>query len=315
MKKLLLSALLVSGFAASAQVTVFEDGFETYDDFAITGFGGWLTLDLDGLATYIGGLPEGATEAWPNANDPQAWMVFNPAAAGVTNSTDACSSSGDENRNFDPHSGSKYAGSWAGVPAGGISANNDWLVSPPISLGTSNNNVEFWVKQLSSCYGTERFRVGVYTGTGVPTAESDFTLVSGVAAVTATTNWVLKTYSLNAYSNQTIRIGIKNQSADAYFLMVDDFKVTSSNLSVSEAFSSKFTVYPNPAAGQVFLSNAEGISISSINLTDLNGRVVQTVNLDGATQASIDLSSLSAGIYMMNISSDQGKAVKKIVRQ
>lgn len=97
--------------------------------------------------------------------------------------------------------------------------------------------------------------------------------------------------------------------------MVDDFKVTSSNLSVSEAFSSKFTVYPNPAAGQVFLSNAEGISISSINLTDLNGRVVQTVNLDGATQASIDLSSLSAGIYMMNISSDQGKAVKKIVRQ
>lgn len=307
--------IIAGSFSASAQVTVFEDGFETYDDFLITGFGGWLTLDLDGLETYVGGLPDNTPAPWANAGDPQAWMIFNPVAATVSNSTDACSTAlGTENRNFDPHGGDKLAVSWAGVPAGGIGANDDWLVSPPVSLGASNNNVEFWVKQLSSCYGTERFRVGVYVGTGTPTTGADFTIISPAPNVTATTSWVLKTYSLAAYNNQTIRIGIRNQSADAYMLMVDDFKVTSSNLAVNEAFSSKFSVYPNPATNTIYISNTDGIQLNQISISDLNGRVVKTVKTDGMEQAEMNIGELSAGIYMMSIDSPQGKALKKIVK-
>ena len=157
--------------------------------------------------------------------------------------------------------------------------------------------------------------MGVYVGSGVPTSDANFTIISGVPSVTASTSWTLKSYALNTYANQTIRIGIKNVTADAYFMMVDDFKVTSSNLAVNEVLSSKFSVYPNPTNGQIFLSNAEGISVSEISMTDLNGRVVKTVKLGDVTEASVDISDLSAGIYMMNISSEQGKAVKKIVRQ
>jgi|SRR5690606_13235709 len=312
MKKLLLSALLASGFLTSAQVTVFEDGFEAYPNFAISGFGQWLTLDLDGLNVYS----VGDEFNWQNIGVPQAWQVFNPSATTppVTNSAGPCSDE-NEDRNFDPHGGQKYAGSWAAVPENGITANADWLISPPVTLGASNNQVEFWIKHLSSCYGTERFRVGVYLGSGIPTSDAQFTIISGVPSVTASPTWTLKSYALNTYANQTIRIGIKNVTADAYFLMVDDFKVTSSNLAVNEVLSSKFSVYPNPTNGQIFLSNAEGISVNKISMTDLNGRVVKTVNLGDVTEASVDISDLSAGIYMMNISSEQGKAVKKIVRQ
>ncbi len=317
MKRLLLLLACLGTFGMNAQVTVFEDSFESYTDFSISGFGGWLTIDLDGLPTYTGGLPDNSPpEAfWPNAHDPQAWMVFNPTAALVSNSTDACTPAGAENRDFNPHTGFKYAASWASVPDDPpLDRNNDWLISPPISLGASNNNVSFWVKQLSTCYGTEIFRVGVYTGSGTPTG-TDITPISGFQPVQATTTWEQKTYSLDAYSNQTIRIGIRNISVDAYLLMVDDFLVTSSNLATNDVLSAKFSTYPNPANDIVRLANAENISVNKIEVTDLNGRTVKTMNFtEGPATIEINVADLSSGMYMMNISSDQGKAVKKIIK-
>lgn len=315
MKKLLLSLFAVASLTANAQVTVFEDGFESYPNFAITGFGNWQTLDIDLLLTYTGGLPDGAP-AWPNAGDPQAFMVFNPTAAGVTNSTDACTAT-LENRNFDPHTGSKYAGSWAGVPSttGGAIKNEDWLISPVLNLGTSNNELKFWIKQLSSCYGTEKFRVGVYVGTGTPTSSASFTIISGALAQNASVNWAEKTYALNAYSNQSIRIGIKNESEDAYFLMVDDFKVTSSNLGVNDLLAAKFSLFPNPTNGSITITNSDAIRVHQIEITDLNGRIITNKTFtDALSELQMNISDLSTGMYLMTIHSDQGSVTKKIIR-
>lgn len=312
MKKLLLSAFLLSTVAMSAQVTIFEDGFETYEDFTIQPFGQWQMLDLDGLTVY----GVGDDFDWPNNGAPQSWMIFNPSATTppVTNSNDACGAS--ENRNFDPHGGSKYAASWASASNTGTPVNNDYLISPVIQLGASNNQVSFWTKSLSSCYGLEVYQVLVYQGTGTPTGPSDFTTISPLPNPTAPAlNWTERTYSLNAYSNQSIRIAIRNMGSDHYMLAVDDFKVTSSNLAVDEVLSSKFSAYPNPSNGMINLSNAGSILMNNVNITDLNGRVVKTVKLDGVSEAQINISELSSGVYMLNISSDQGKAVKKIVKQ
>ena len=136
-KSLLLGvALLAVNANFYSQTVLLEDSFETYTNFAITGVGNWLTIDLDGSPTYIGGLPIDAPE-WTNASLPQAYIVFNPTAAGVENA-----SSGTELRNFDARpGGQKYMGSWAAVmPAdGGQGPNNDWLVSPAVTLGASQN--------------------------------------------------------------------------------------------------------------------------------------------------------------------------------
>ncbi|NUY81643.1 T9SS type A sorting domain-containing protein [Flavobacterium sp. MAH-1] len=316
MKKLLLSIFAVSSFSAGAQVTVFQDSFETYDDFLISGFGDWLTLDIDGLGTYVGGLPDEATP-WPNAFDPQAWMVFNPTAAGVTNSTESCATS--ENRNFDPHTGSKYAGSWAGSPEGTVTRNEDWLISPVINLGASNNQVKFWVKQLSSCYGIESFKVGVISGTTTideNTTSASFQVISGIPGnVSATVNWEEKTYNIPAsFANSSVRVAILNRSADAYMLMVDDFSVLSSNMSTNDVLASKFSVYPNPANNVVNISSSDAIAVNQIQITDLNGRVVKQNQFDGVAQAQINVADLASGVYMMNITSAEGVAVKKIVR-
>lgn len=311
MKKLLLSAFLVSTVAASAQVTVFEDGFETYEDFAITGFGGWQTIDVDGLNVYS----VGDDFTWPNIGVPQAWQIFNPSAT-TPSLPNATTVPDGENRNLDPHGGVKYAASWAGSPEGAVTANDDFLVSPVIQLGASNNELKFWIKSMSDSYGLEEYRVYVYVGTGTPTQLSDFTILSGISIQTAPyPNWLERTFSLNTWSNQSIRIAIRNIGDDHYMLMADDFLVTSSNLAVDEVFSSKFAAYPNPSNGVINLSNNDNIMMKDMNITDINGRIVKSVNLNGVSEAQVNISDLSNGVYMLNIFSDQGKAVKKIVKQ
>ncbi|AWG26413.1 T9SS-dependent choice-of-anchor J family protein [Flavobacterium kingsejongi] len=307
MKKTLLFAGLLMGtfFSSNAQTTLFEDSFDTYTDFAISGFGQWQTLDIDLRPTYTGGL---ADPAWPNAGAPQAFQIFNPTAAGVTNA-----STGDETRNFDPRTGLKCAVAWNAVPGGGITANEDWLISPPVTLGASANEVRFWVKALSGSYGAERYRIGVYVGTGNPTSSANFTIIAGSpTSLTATyPNWAERVQSLDAYSGQTIRIGIQCVSADVYMFMIDDFKVTTATLGREDFLASKFSVFPNPATDIISITNHDAIAINSITITDLNGRIVKNTN----SAEQINVSDLSAGVYMMNIASEQGTTVKKIIKK
>ena len=137
MKKITLLLFTFLTFSLSyAQTNLFSDDFESYSDFVITGFGGWLTLDLDGLPTYTP-VDEGGDATYPNAGAPMAFQIFNPGAATplpITNST-----SGGEVRNIDAHSGVKYAAAPAAVPdfAGGTIANDDWLITPAIALAAS----------------------------------------------------------------------------------------------------------------------------------------------------------------------------------
>jgi hypothetical protein len=66
-----------------------------------------------------------------------------------------------------------------------------------------------------------------------------------------------------------------------------------------------FAVYPNPTTGLVTISN-DRASINSVSISDLNGRTVKSLKLNGEATSQINISDLAAGVYMMNISSDQG---------
>ncbi|MDY0088784.1 MAG: choice-of-anchor J domain-containing protein [Flavobacteriaceae bacterium] len=302
MKKLLLICSFFIVHSFNAQTTLFEDSFETYNDFIITNIGDWITIDVDGLGTYSGG----GGVPFDNQFDPKAFMVFNPVAAEVTNEN-----SGTEVRNFDPRTGNKYMGCWA---ANG-SANNDWLVSPAITLGTSGNEVKFYVKSMSNSYGLERYRVGIYIGSGTPTGGSDFTIISAGAYLTAPyPNWQEVTYDLDAYVGQTIRVGIHCVSDDAYFFMVDDFSVTTAEMSTDDFFASNLSIYPNPANDFFNLSSTTSI-IENVKVTDLNGRVVKSIAANGVSDVQVNISDLTTGIYFVTVNTDNGTGSTKLVKK
>lgn len=306
MKKLLLSIFLVGGLSANAQTVLIEDSFETYTDFVITGFGGWSTLDLDLRPTYTGGST--GTPTWANAGAPQAFQIFNPTTALVTNSP-----GGEETRDFTPNTGDKYAASWAAVPNGAQPANNDWLISPPVLLGASTNELSVFVKSMSDSYGLEVYSIGVYVGSGNPTSGSDFVMTDISAFEAPFFGWENILVDLDAYAGQTVRIGIRNEGADHYMFMVDDFKITTATMGVNDGLSRNFSVSPNPANDYINISNNSNIVISDVIFTDVNGRVVKTAKAN-SIEVQVNVSDLNAGIYFMNIDSTEGTAVKKFIK-
>lgn len=310
MKKLLLYTLFAgSASLGFAQTVIFEDSFEDYTDFTINNFGNWIGIDVDGLNTYSGG----GGIAWDNEGAPQAFQIFNPSVAEVTNDITGVEG---ETRNFDPRTGLKYAACWAAVLPG----NNDWMISPEITLGASGNELSFYVKSMSDSYGLERYKVAIYAGSGVPTA-GDFTYLAGnpdylEAPYDAWEEVVIGAAALDAYNGQTVRFAIQSVTVDAYMLMVDDFSVTTTAVSsASELLASKFEVFPNPANDVLTISSNNEIAVEKVEITDLNGRVIMNVSLENTSaNTSVNVAELNTGVYLVNITTSNGVVVKSIVK-
>ncbi len=186
--------------APSQPIIGFVDDFESYDDFVLE-FSPWTTIDVDGSTTYgMSGID------WPNAYDPQAYIIFNPSATtpAITDIT--------------PHSGDKLAACFAATTPD----NNDWLISPFVMV-ESGDELAFWVKSYTDQYGLERYKVGIST-TG--TDPDDFTIVSGTGYLEApSSDWEEYTYDLSSYVGDEIYVGIQCVSSDAFILLVDDFSI------------------------------------------------------------------------------------------
>jgi hypothetical protein len=140
---------------------------------------------------------------------------------------------------------------------------------------------------------------GYVTGAAAATDpdEIDFTSTSGTTTVAPiVTNTSAATMLID---NFVTRI-----SATDTLLQNDTFDVATTN----------FSVFPNPANDFVTISNSENISVNSISITDLNGRVVKQNTYSNVTNVQVNISDLSSGVYMMNISSDKGSVTKKIIK-
>lgn len=298
MKKLLLSAMLLGSIlTANAQAVIFEDSFETYTNFAIANVGNWTLTDVDLKATY--GF-SGAT--FLNAQAPMAFIVFNSNATTPALTSTATS-------NWSARTGDKSMVCFAATSA---PWNNDWLISPQITLGAQGNVVSFWAKSCDAEFGNERFKVGIST-TG--TAPGNFTIISPGAFVAnpSTAQWVEYTYTLDAsYNNQPVYIGINCVSQDQFGLAIDDFKVTTTpTASNEEFFKENFTIYPNPTSDELNITATNGLELNDISIFDLTGRKVKTFKND----TKINVSDLSTGTYLIEVKTNEGKGTSKFIKK
>jgi endonuclease I len=86
-------------------------------------------------------------------------------------------------------------------------------------------------------------------------------------------------------------------------------------LSIEENYTyNHFSVYPNPVLNnEIFVSNSTSETIISIGLYDLQGNKINTwIPANQASNLTLQLESIPAGIYLLNLESNQGREVKKI---
>lgn len=318
MKKIFTLLLLFFLTFSFGQVVLLDEDFESYNDFTTNNFGNWTGLDLDQLDTWsLGGDPAPPTNwypTWPNAGTKMSFQIFNPTTANVSN--DEYGTSG-EIRNFDSHSGNKYAGCWAGKMVSSGNGNKDWLISPVITLGSSGNNLTLWLKTLSISYGDERYRIGVYLGEGNPTNSSEFIIISNNTSPSepflyATGLWKKDTYNLDAFAGSKVRIGIYCLTQEGSMLMVDDVKITTNDIVLSSTENNsniKINIYPNPTYGIVNLISEE--KILNTEIFNAQGQKINTFK-----SKSFNISGLNNGIYILKINFNESKSkIIKIMKE
>ncbi len=288
---------LLTSLIGNSQTTIFEDSFDTYTDFAISGVGAWTLVDLDLRPTY--GF-EGAT--FLNSGSPMAFIVFNSTT--TTPPLDTAEG------NWAARTGTKMMACIAAVPNTTVLKNNDWLISPQVQLGASGNTLSFWMRSADAIYADEEFNVGIST---TNTAPGSFTIVTP-NEYAAYGPYVEYTVNLDAYQGQNVYIGVNCFSTDQFGFLLDDFKVTTDALSTDDFLASKFAVYPNPANNVVTIANNNNILLDKANITDVNGRTVKSVKLNSAANAEVNISELNAGVYFLNIDSAEGSTTKKIIK-
>ena len=75
------------------------------------------------------------------------------------------------------------------------------------------------------------------------------------------------------------------------------------------------TVYPNPAKDVLNIKSSGATNINAVNVVDLNGRQVISKSFNNVSDAQINVNELSAGMYLINISSENGTTTQKFLKQ
>ena len=176
-----------------------KDDFESYADWAIDNIGDWKLVDADG-GTTIGGIQNsqtGVTYSWPNVGLPQAYIVFNPGKAYVT---ELCKA----------YSGEKCLVAFTSS----ASSNDDWLISPQL-LG-AEQTISFQARVLNPYYDSEKYEVLYSTSGNDP---EDFVLLKKVTV--RSSEWSRMEYTLPDGARY---FAIRCTSAGQFGLMLDDIE-------------------------------------------------------------------------------------------
>lgn len=81
---------------------------------------------------------------------------------------------------------------------------------------------------------------------------------------------------------------------------------------VEDAFSAKFKVFPNPTSGKLFIKG-EGLRSATITISNPSGRILMVEKLNGNNV--LQLPSETTGMLFLKIETEEGTAVKRIVKQ
>jgi hypothetical protein len=188
---------------------------------------------------------------------------------------------------------------------------NNWLFTPAVSLQAGESvTATFWIRCAST--RSLRFTVGNAQTTAAQTTQiwANAALLATAYAQQTTTAWTAPAAGIYYFAFNDISAAAATTAAT---MRLDTINITSV-LGTNDFLSSKFSVFPNPANNVINFSNDQNAVVDTVEMADLNGRVVKSMKVN-ATEGQISVSDLATGMYMMKITTDQGVAVKKIVKQ
>jgi extracellular elastinolytic metalloproteinase len=75
-------------------------------------------------------------------------------------------------------------------------------------------------------------------------------------------------------------------------------------------------IYPNPSTGQVTIINRGAYEIQAVEIIDVNGRSVQSLNpANNSTAITFSVESLASGIYFIKVETEKNSIIRRIVKE
>lgn len=265
--------------------------------------------------TFISYSIKAQTIAWSsNSEDTTGWGVFDSDGDG---NNWGFYSGGAEGFGF--NSGALfYSESWSSDPAptGTALTPDNYLFTPTFLMPLTATTITFKMKvaALDSDFPSEKFAVYVYDDNDLVTPETliyqETLLVGGAGTAKDITASIPATFA-----GKTLGVIIRHfETTDQNQLLIDDFEVSySTTLSVNDENQFKISgVYPNPVTD--FVEIKTNSVIDAVSITNQLGQRILEIKKTGILNNRIDLTSLSKGIYFMNVSIENKLQSIKIIK-
>ena len=89
-------------------------------------------------------------------------------------------------------------------------------------------------------------------------------------------------------------------------------EVVGNPLSVDHIHKLDFALFPNPSSSEITIRGNN--SIKQIRIFDVNGRLLTSIKENNVIQTNIDIADLTKGIYLLEITSENGKEIQKFIK-
>lgn len=152
----------------------------------------------------------------------------------------------------------------------------------------------------------------------------DFTIPDYTGDATAADNCTASpTITQDPASGSTVGVGVHTITLTAEdeagndVVCTFDVTVEEEVLGIDDNdLSSNIVLYPNPTRGGLTLVNTSGVELTRAMITDVNGRIIQVVDLNGMTDSKeFSVVNFANGLYFVKIESAETSIVKRIVKQ
>lgn len=111
-----------------------------------------------------------------------------------------------------------------------------------------------------------------------------------------------------------------NQSPSGTLIKYDNIKVSAipnlpAFVNLNEWLSSKFNIYPNPVTNVVNISNSENMLVNQVTVYDISGKQLITQTFNTEKEIQVNVENLPSGTFILHLETNQGIAVKKLVKK
>lgn len=104
-------------------------------------------------------------------------------------------------------------------------------------------------------------------------------------------------------------------SSEGTFFDISDYNFTimEAHAGLEDIVNGDLEVYPNPTNGNITVQWNEDVSL--LELTDMQGKVIRTMDVSGVKHTALSLDAVSAGLYFLRATSSEGTSVHQVVKK